>query len=317
MVCNGLAQGLALLTHGILPVPQGIEPVQEPAEALGLLAVPVLTDGAEGELLGGAGMVRPEVRSGGQPEEFQELCPGGVRPGGDPGIGGPQGVQRGLPADERGEASEGVHKPVTQQVRPGRAEDLFKIRLFQGQGVPLFHLRWLLVVEPRQGGAAGFVQAHPAQAVQDPAVGAQKVNVAGPAHEFHGQGFLDGVAHFVGAVKSEKGRPLHGNLGYGGEPGTQKVLAQEHTEHRGLRGILRGGGGQVEPGGRWVGGDQQLFPALLAAQQKDQGVPAGLVDLLYPGGGAFFPQLLQHAGKVAGIKGHGFLLLPAPGRTGR
>ena len=262
-------------------------------------------------------MVCPEVRGGSLSEKFQELCSGGVRPGRDPGIGGSQSIEGGFPAHERGEPSKGVHKPVTQQVRPGRAEDLFKVRLFQGQGVLLFHLRWLLVVEPRQGGAAGFVQAYPAQAVQDPAVGAQKVNIAGPAHEFHGQGFLDGVAHFVGAVKGEKGRPLHGNLGHGGEPGTQKVLAQEHTEHRGLRGIFRGGGGQVEPGGRWVGGDQQLFPALLAAQQKDQGVPAGLVDLLYPGGGALFLQLLQHAGKVSGIKGHGFLLLPAPGRTER
>ena len=53
-VLDGLADGLALLAHGILPIPDGVVHIQKRAKALCLLAVTVLADGAEGKLLGGS-----------------------------------------------------------------------------------------------------------------------------------------------------------------------------------------------------------------------------------------------------------------------
>ena len=72
------------------------------------------------------------------------------------------------------------------------------------------------------------------------------------------------------------------------------MLAQEHTEHGRLRRILRGGGGQMQPGGGGIGGEEQLLPALPAPQVQNQGVPAGLVDFVYPCAKTFLPHFLQH-----------------------
>ena len=51
----------------------------------------------------------------------------------------------------------------------------------------------------------------------------------------------------------------------------------------------------MEPGGGGIGGKQQLFPAVPAPQMKNQGIPAGLVNFVHPGAGAFLPHLFQHS----------------------
>ena len=131
----------------------------------------------------------------------------------------------------------------------------------------LFHRFRLLVHEARQSGPLGaFVQADAAQAVDDPALRAQQVQIAGAAHQLSHQRFPDREAHLVGAVKEEGSRPLHGGLGDFRQLGTHEMLAQQHTEHGRLRRIFRGGGGQMEPGRGGIGGEEQLFPALPAAK---------------------------------------------------
>ena len=116
------------------------------------------------------------------------------------------------------------------------------------------------------------------------------------------------VTHFVDAVEGEHGAALHGKLRHAQQPGAQKVLAQQHTEHGRLRRILRGIFRQVQPGSRGVGGEEQLLPPLPAAQVQDQGVPAGLVNLVHPGPQAPFPDLPQHRSHKISIKGHKILL---------
>ena len=318
-VMHGFAQGLALLAHGILPVPQGVEAVQKAAEALRSPAAAVLFDGAEGELLGGAvggcpvpgggggeGITEKDAKLFRSRFPFQRFHPGVDVPGGEQG---------GLPADQGGQAAQGIHQPLGKHIGPRGAENGAEILCCQIPGIPLLNGLGGLVVQSRQGGAAGLVQADPTQAVQDPAVGAKEVHIAGSAHQLHHQALLDGVAHLIRAVEGEFRGPLHGDLGDAVQPCPQKVLAQEHTEHGRLGGILRGGGGQVQPGGGGVGGDQQLFPPPLAAQQKDEGVPAGLKDLLHPGSIAPLPDLIQHGGQIKRVKGHGLPPFQVPGRT--
>ena len=306
-ILHRFPDGLAFLTHGILPIPEGVVAVQQSPEGFRLLAASVLPDGAEGKLLGsavrGGIVVGPGVHSI-LPEKVRQL-PGGILPvqSRNPGIDVTGGEQRRLPAYQGGQAAQGVHQPVRQHIRPGPVQNGGKVRAFQR--IFFGHRFRRDVFQPRQGGPPGcFIQTNPAQAVQNPPVGGQQVQVAGPAHQLRRQLLLNGVSHFVGAVKGEKRRPLHGKLGDFRQPGPQKVLSQQHTEHGRLRRVLRRGGREVEPGSSGIHRKKQLFPAVPAAQMQNQGVPAGLVDFVHPGPQAPFPNLRQYGGQKDSIKCH-------------
>ena len=73
-----------------------------------------------------------------------------------------------------------------------------------------------------------------------------------------------------------------------------EMLAQQHTEHRRLRRIFRGRIGQVQPGRRGIGSKQQLGPVIPVVHLQNQGIPAGLVDLVDPGTDTLLPDLTQH-----------------------
>ena len=60
----------------------------------------------------------------------------------------------------------------------------------------------------------------------------------------------------------------------------------------------------MQPGGGGVGHEQQLFPALLAAQMEDQGIPAGLVELVHPGSQTPGADFLQYGGQKKSVKCH-------------
>ncbi len=176
-----------------------------------------------------------------QPQLFRRLGIQVLRPG----VGAAGGIEGRLPADQGGKASQAVHKPVAEQVRPGHGQKPLIIRL---QGMLLGDGLRVLIVKPRQGGTAALVQADAPQAVDDPAVPIQQVQVAGPAHELRHQLLFHGVAHLVGAREGEVGAALHGQLLHPAEPGAGQMLAQEHAEHGRLLGIFRAGGGEMEPG---------------------------------------------------------------------
>ena len=301
-IADGFAHRLALLPHGIPPVPGDIEAVQKLTEGLGLPALAVLADGAEGVLFfRKIGPGKPQVL----PEEQVQLFPQslGIRLI-QPGIDIPGGKQRRLPAHQGAEAAVDIHQPLAEYIRAGG---------FQGQGealcrflpgVQLVHRLRALIVEPRQGRAGAFVQADAPQAVDDPPVGTQKIEIAGPAHQLGNQRLFHMVAHLVDAVKGEPGQPLHGGLLHRHQPSAQKVLAQQHTEHGGLSGIFRGTARQMEPGRGGIGGQQEPAPALFGFQVQQHRIPGGLVDLVDPGRIRGFPDLVQHRGEKIRVKCH-------------
>ena len=172
-ILDGLADGLALLAHGVLPVPGHIEAVQKRGEGLRLGIGAVLADGAEGKLLGGAvgGCVIIGCRVVQMlPEEKPQLFGHGSTVHAlHSGIGIAGGKEGCLPADQRGETSQSIHQPVAEQVRAGGMEHFLKVLplggIFFGDGLGA------LIVHARQGGAlGGLIQTHPAQAIDDPAV---------------------------------------------------------------------------------------------------------------------------------------------------
>ena len=224
--------------------------------------------------------------------------------GSHPGVGFAPGKQGRLPAHQGGEPAQGVHQPVAEHIRPGRCENPTIIRRRQVHGVFLFHGGGEPVLQSRQGRPGAFVQAHPAQAVQNPPLRRQQIQVAGSAHQLRHQLFLNRVAHFIGTGKGKFRHPLHRHLVHRRQAGSRKVLAQHHAEHGGLRRIFRGAGGEMEPGGGRVRGDQQLFPALPAPNQQQHRVPAGLENLFHPAAQAFLLHLRQNGGEKKRVKGH-------------
>ena len=119
-ICDRFAEGLTFLPHGVLIVPAAVKAVQQRGKTLGGLVFSVLTNGAESKLL------RCAVRAGGPAgggmvqllcEEQLQLFGGGrnVQPV-DPGIGVPGGIESGLPADQGGQAAQGIHQPVRQNI---------------------------------------------------------------------------------------------------------------------------------------------------------------------------------------------------------
>ena len=221
-----------------------------------------------------------------------------------PGVQIPGGKNRRLPADQGGKAAQVVHEPVGELVRAACAEQKVKIRHIHGHGVQLCHGSGGLIQKARQGGTAALVQAHAAQTVENTPIGAQQIDVAGPAHQLADQFLLDRIAHLVGAVKGKGRAALHGGLLDGRKPGAGQVLAQEHAEHGRLRRIFRRGGGQMEPGRGGIRRQKELLPSLLGPQQQDHGIPRGLVDLFHPGERGLAAQLRQNRGEKISIKGH-------------
>ena len=151
---------------------------------------------------------------------------------------------------------------------------------------------------------AGFIQSHPPEAVHNAAPLIQQVDVGGSAHQLRHQNPTHLVAHFVGTQEGQPHQPLHGGLLHGQKPSPGQVLAQQHTEHGGLIRVFRVGGGEMEPGGRGIGGNQQPLPSPGAAQQQDDGVPGGLVNFLHSGVQDGVLQLLHHAGQKERVKCH-------------
>ena len=304
-ILNGLAHGLTLLPHGVLLIPDGVVHIQQLAKGLGAAALAVFPDGAEGELLRRA--VREGVIIGCGVaqmlmEEQRQLVGGRVHVQRiDAGVRASGGVQRRLPAHQGGQSAQGIHQPVGQNVRPGGSEYVYITLCITLRGtvqqVQLHDRLRRLIHETRQRCPLGaFVKADAPQAVQNPPLRGQQIQIAGASHQLGHQRLLHRKAHLVGAVEAERCRPLHGGLGNFCQLCPQKVLAQKHTEHGRLRRILRRSRRQMQPGGGGVGSKKQLLPSLLAAQMNDHCVSGGLVDFLHPCADAPRADFLQHGG---------------------
>ena len=156
------------------------------------------------------------------------------------------------------------------------------------------HLR-LLIHQPGQcRPLCALVQANAPQTVDDPPLRGQQIQITGSAHQLRHQPLLYRKTHLIRAVKGKGGRPLHGRLGNFRQLCAHEMLSQQHAEHRRLRRIFRGSRGQMQPGCRGIGRKQQLLPPLPAAQMEDQGIPAGLMDLIDPRPQTPLPNLLQN-----------------------
>ena len=182
-----------------------------------------------------------------------------------PGTGISGGKQCCLPADQGRKATQLIHQTLGKFVRTALSEDIHKLGSFPAGAIQLVHrLRGLVVQSGQSGTFDAFIQTDPAQAIQDPSLRGEQIQIAGSAHKLSHQLFVHMVAHFINTVKGKDGAAFHGQLGDFHQTGTQKVLAQEHTEHGGLCGIFRRGVGQVEPGSGGIQGKKQLLPTLTA-----------------------------------------------------
>ena len=296
-ILDSFTHRLALLAHSVLPVTGHIEAVQKSAKGFSLLHRAILADGTEGKLLGravgGSIIIRRRMLQMFTEEQTQFLrnCLG--IHAFHSGIGFTGSKERSLSANQRRQAAKGVHQPVCQEICPGKTKHFLKILINEG----IFFRNGVgqLVVHARQRRAlGGFVQAHTAQAIDDPVICPQNIQVAGSAHQLRHQFFLDAVAHFVDGVEGEDGAALHRRLLNIPQSAAGQVLTQQHAEHRGFRRILRLGIGQMQTGRRGACHKLQLIPAFRTLQVHDHRVPHWLVDLLHSGVGAAGANLIQN-----------------------
>ena len=60
----------------------------------------------------------------------------------------------------------------------------------------------------------------------------------------------------------------------------------------------------MEPGRGGIRRQQQLLPSLFRAQEEDDRITGGLVDLLHPGTGGLPAELVQHRSEKICVKCH-------------
>ena len=92
---------------------------------------------------------------------------------------------------------------------------------------------------------------------------------------------LRGAAHLVGTVEREVDEPLHPRLRDRGEFSPDEVLAQQHTEHRRLRRVLLRDIGEMDARLIRRRRQQQAASAARPAQRQNDGIPRGLLHLVY------------------------------------
>ena len=175
----------------------------------------------------------------------------------------------------------------------------------------------------------GHLEVHPPQAVGDPALVVYQDEIGVPGHGLQDQtplallpqlvGGLDGQGHhplqglLIGHVQFNSHQPFQTRLGDLCHPCPHQMLAQQHTEHGRLGGIVPQLLRQVQPGLGGSGAQQQPPPA---PQQQHHLVPGGLLDffnagVFYLGGG-----LPDHGTQANGVQRH-ITPPPSSGRTAR
>ena len=150
---DGFPDGLGLLTHGVPAIPNRIKPVQQRAEAVGLLqriGGAVLEYGHKGVGFGGSVGLAHKIGPGLVPQMVLKIsmetagCLLQIRVF-QPSVHIPQHGKGHLPAHQGRQAPEGVHEPVRQPIGAGSFQKLQNLIFLQAQRGTLAHRLRLLI----------------------------------------------------------------------------------------------------------------------------------------------------------------------------
>ena len=181
-------------------------------------------------------------------------------------------------------------------------EKAVQFRLLHRQGVQLVLGGGQAIEEPRQHlPVRAHLHVYPPQAVHDPVLAVQEDQVGAGTHALQHQLSLPRLSQLVHHVDGQGDHPLQGWLLDGGDAASGQVLAQEHAEHGGRRGVFPGNGGQMEPGLVGAGGEEELSTA---TEGQDHLIPAGLLDLLNPQSQQLLLELPDYGCEANGVKWH-------------
>ena len=199
------------------------------------------------------------------------------------GVERTENLHRHLSAHQRRDAAERVQQPFVERLALVPALQQRENRLRRLAENFLFILpRRLMVIEAGQDlPFGGHLKVHAPQAVEDASLAVRQDEVRVAAHDLEDQVFLRGAAHLVGAVEREVDEPLHPRLRDRGEFPPDEVLAQQHAEHRRLRRVLLRDIGEMDARLIRRRRQQQAASAARSAQRQNDGVPRGLLHLVY------------------------------------
>ena len=255
-----------------------------------------------GEEAGGEGARADSVQQALQPVQkpFTALGTQDI----EPYIHGSSGLEGQFPADQGGQAAEGVQQPLVGLclLRRGGQQGLEGGAVL-GHGVQLGLGRREAVEHPGEEGPLGASRPqaglHPADAVQDPPLLVQQDQVGAASDGLQHQPALHPVAQLVQRLQGQGDHALQRGLGHRQDACAGQVLAQEHTKHGGRIRIFPGQLGQLGPGVAGIGGEQQPHISVgRGAQGQDHLVPAGLIDLVDFPAGDRLVQLMDQSGQA-------------------
>ena len=220
-----------------------------------------------------------------------------------------------LPGHQRRQGREGIQQPPVQGhiLRQG-GKQFQKFLPCDLQRRALFLPGRQMIEQARQHlPLLGHLEVHPPQAVGDPALVIHQDEIGVPGHGLQDQTPLALLPQLVGGLDGQGHHPLQGLLDNGQNAPSCQMLAQQHTEHRRLGGIVPQLLRQVQPGLGGSGAQQQPPPA---PQQQHHLVPGGLLDLFNAGVFRLGGGLPDHGAQANGVQRH-ITPPPSSGRTAR
>ena len=159
-----------------------------------------------------------------------------------------------------------------------------------------------MVEQPRQHlPGLGHLKIHAPQAVENAPVCARQNEIGIAPHQLQDQLLTAGHAHLVRAVKAEAQDAFGGGLREFRDASAGEVLAQEHTEHRRLRGIVKARLRQMNARTVDIRREQELFPP---AELQQHGVAGGLLNFINARAEQDRLQLLYDGSQKVSVKGH-------------
>ena len=156
------------------------------------------------------------------------------------GVGCAEGAKRQLARDERRDAEIPVEQEALDGLlrSPAAAGQLDR-PLRVGQQRELVERRRKLIVQPRQQRPrTGNLKLHTAHTIQNAVVLVEQQEVRAAAHRLEHQLLRAGLAQLIHAADGERHDALQSALLDLRDASADEVLAQQHTEHRRLGGIL-------------------------------------------------------------------------------
>ena len=184
-----------------------------------------------------------------------------------------------LAGDQRRDADKVVDDPLVDQLlrRPAFGKALQR-RVRLGEQRQLLERRRQMVKQPRQQRAIAVrLKCHAAHAVEDAPLRVEQNEVRAAAHRLQHQLPLAGLPQLVGDAEGQNDDALQIRLLDGLDARADKMLAQQHAEHRRLRRIVMRLLRKLDARLVWVHAQQH---PLIAAHEQHDAVAHGLLHLV-------------------------------------